>query len=61
MGSIKGKWIKKMATKLIELYPDKFTNDFEKNKQAVNELELIEDKSVRNKVAGLLTSRSGKN
>lgn len=58
MGSIRGKWIKKMATNLLELYPDKFTKDFDKNKQALNELGLIDDKSVRNKVAGLITSRN---
>lgn len=46
-----------MATSLIELYPDKFNHDFENNKTALNELNLIEDKSVRNKIAGLISSR----
>ena len=46
-----------MANGLIELYPDRFSNDFENNKIVLNELNLVDDKSVRNKIAGLISSR----
>ena len=57
MGSIRGKWVKKMAFNLVELYPDKFGKDFDKNKKSLEEMKLVDDKSVRNKIAGLITSR----
>jgi small subunit ribosomal protein S17e len=57
MGSIRGRWIKKMASSLMELYPEKFGKSFESNKKALDELGLIDDKTVRNKVAGLIAGR----
>jgi small subunit ribosomal protein S17e len=56
MGRIRTKWVKGMAKRLIEQYPDKFNNNFEDNKKNLNELELISDKPVRNKVAGYITT-----
>ena len=54
MGCIRTKDIKKAALKLFKTYRDKFTTDFEKNKNVVKELNLIEEKKTRNKVAGYL-------
>jgi len=45
-----------MAKRLIELHPDKFTNNFENNKKFLAELNIIGDKPVRNKVAGYMTT-----
>jgi len=55
MGRVKPKFIKSLAEKLLEAYPDKFTESFEENKKAVAELADIPSKTVRNKVAGYIT------
>jgi len=55
MGRVKPKFIKSLAEKLLEMYPDKFTESFEENKKAVAELADIPSKTVRNKVAGYIT------
>jgi small subunit ribosomal protein S17e len=55
MGRVKPKFIKSLAEKLLEAYPDKFTDKFEENKRAVAELADIPSKTVRNKVAGYIT------
>ena len=55
MGRIRTKDIKNLTFGLIEAYPERFNSDFEKNKDALNSLNLIKDKRVRNKVAGYLS------
>ncbi len=55
MGKVRPRYIKNLARKLLELYPDKFTTDFEHNKKLVIELADIPSKRVRNKVAGYIT------
>ena len=54
MGRIRGKQIKNLSKRLVELYPDKFSNKFEDNKKALDELRLLRDKPIRNKVAGYI-------
>lgn len=54
MGRIRGKWIKKISEKLVEQYPDKVSNNFEDNKKFLDELKIINDKLMRNKVAGYI-------
>jgi len=56
LGRIRTRWVKHMAKRLIERYPDKFTNNFENNKRFLAELNIIVDKPVRNKVAGYMTT-----
>ena len=55
MGNIRTADIKKVSFQLIETYPDKFSHDFEQNKQSVNEANLNSTKMIRNKVAGYIT------
>lgn len=55
MGKVKPRYIKSIAQKLLEMYPDKFSDKFEDNKKAVAELADLRSKSVRNKVAGYIT------
>ncbi len=55
MGNIRTKAIKKAAFQIKGVYKDKLSNDFEKNKQAVNDMKIIENKRMRNKVTGYLT------
>ncbi len=57
MGNIRTSEIKKATFNLVELYPDRFTTDFEKNKLALNEFKIVEIKSVRNELAGYITRR----
>ncbi len=55
MGKVRPAYIKRTARKLLEMYPDKFTDDFETNKRLVQELTDITSKTVRNRVAGYIT------
>ena len=56
MGRIRGKWVKNIAKRLVEKYPDKFNNNFDSNKKFIEELKIIEDKPIRNKIAGYIVS-----
>ncbi len=56
MGNIRTDDIKKMSFRLIEAYPEKFSTDFEHNKESVNELNLTTTKLMRNKIAGYITT-----
>jgi small subunit ribosomal protein S17e len=59
MGNIRTKDIKKAAFQIKEAYHGKLGKDFEKNKQVVKELKLIENKRMRNRVTGYLTRIMG--
>jgi small subunit ribosomal protein S17e len=52
MGRVKTKNIKRTAEKLIEEYPDEFSEDFNENKIKVNKFTTVQSKTVRNKIAG---------
>jgi len=54
MGRIKSTAVKRTAQKLFEENPKMFTEDFEKNKQIVQESTEC-DKKTRNKIAGYIT------
>jgi len=56
MGRIRGKWIKNMSKRLVEQYPGKFSNKFNDNKKVLDELKIINDKPIRNKIAGYIIS-----
>ncbi len=55
MGRIKTTMIKRTANLLIKNYPEKFTEDFGKNKQLVDEVSEIYSKKLRNIIAGYIT------
>ncbi|OYT62899.1 MAG: 30S ribosomal protein S17e [Thermofilum sp. ex4484_15] len=55
MGKVRPSYIKNTARRLLELYPDKFTTDFNQNKKLISELTNITSKRVRNRVAGYIT------
>jgi small subunit ribosomal protein S17e len=55
--AIKPAYVKKTATLLMERYPAAFGDDFEHNKDLVEELTNIESKGVRNRVAGYVTRK----
>ncbi len=56
MGRIKSVAIKNLAMDLMEKDASKFSEDFEKNKKAVDGMRHIESKKIRNVVAGYITS-----
>ena len=54
IGRIRTDDIKKTSFELIKKYPDRFSNDFEKNKQALDDMKIIEEKRLRNRIAGYI-------
>lgn len=55
MGKVRIRLVKRTAKKLLELYPNLFTTDFEHNKQIVNVLVKTPSKKLRNQIAGYIT------
>ena len=63
MGGIKPTIVKKISKILLEKFPDKFGKDFETNKIILSEMNIIDSKLNRNKVAayiGKVKSRQAK-
>lgn len=56
MGRVKTKNIKRVGEKLLEEYPDEFSEDFAENKKKVNEFTTVQGKTVRNKIAGYIVT-----
>ncbi|MEM0243519.1 MAG: 30S ribosomal protein S17e [Candidatus Aenigmatarchaeota archaeon] len=56
MGRIRTKDIKHIAEKILEEHKDKFTDNFEKNKQIISQLYNFQSKKLKNKIVGYLTS-----
>ena len=54
MGKLSTKSLRRKAREIYEVYPDRFTTDFEHNKKSLSELEIFTSKTSRNLVAGLL-------
>ena len=52
MGKVRTEQVKRIARELINRYPSKFSEDFEKNKKFVNDYTNISSIKLRNKVAG---------
>jgi small subunit ribosomal protein S17e len=55
LGKVKTEQIKRLAKELMERFPDKFSNDFDANKHAVDALTHGATTKVRNQVAGYIT------
>ncbi len=55
MGRIKTTLIKRNVHELIQMYPEKFSNDFNENKKLVTETTELYSKKLRNVMAGYLT------
>ncbi len=56
MGRIRTKFIKNLGREIYEKYRDRFTTDFEKNKQIIKEILALPSKRLRNILAGYVTS-----
>ncbi len=55
MGKAVPRNIKQRANLLIEKFPDETSDDFEKNKEFINSMELPFSKKTRNLMAGFIT------
>lgn len=54
---IKPTYIKATGTEIISLYGNRFSNNFDENKQVVAEVTNVESKRVRNRIAGFITRK----
>ncbi|MCW4045345.1 MAG: 30S ribosomal protein S17e [Candidatus Bathyarchaeota archaeon] len=55
MGKVKTEQIKRIANELLSRFPNKFSNNFEENKRAVDALTHGATTRVRNQIAGYIT------
>ena len=55
MGKVRTETVKRAARELIEKFPDRFGNEYEANKLAVNELVRAPSKKLRNLITGYVT------
>ncbi len=55
MGRIKTQLVKRIAKQLVANHHDKFTTEFSKNRELVNELAIVPSKKLRNIIAGYTT------
>lgn len=55
MGKVRTEKIKSVAHELVERFPNKFTANFENNKESVEALTQISSKKLRNRIAGYIT------
>ena len=56
MGRICPTYVKRAARQLLERYPDRFSTNYEQNRKVLAEVATIESHSLRNKIAGYLTT-----
>ena len=56
MGNIRPSFIKIRAIRLCEEYPDQFNDDFDHNKGLVAEYTDVDNKRMRNWIAGYITT-----
>lgn len=56
MGQVRTTYVKNLAKTLVEKYPGRFTDKFEKNKEELDKLVTLESKKIRNIVAGYIVS-----
>ena len=59
MGKVRTEQVKRIARELLDRYPNKFSTDFENNKQFVTELTNISSIKLRNRVAGYVARLAG--
>ena len=57
---IKPAYVKRISRALIERYPERFSDDFDENKEMVTLVTNVESKRVRNRIAGYVTRKNRK-
>jgi small subunit ribosomal protein S17e len=56
MGRIRPTYIKRVAIELVSKYPKVFSADFESNKVLVGKLTNVQSITMRNRIAGYVTT-----
>jgi len=56
MGKVRTETIKKYAKKIYNEFPEKFTLDFENNKNVLKDFTIYDSKHFRNRIAGYITT-----
>ena len=54
MGRVRQTYIKRLAKDLVAADEERFSDDFEENKEELKEMEEFESKRLRNRVAGYI-------
>ena len=54
MGRVRQTYIKRLAKDLVEADPERFSEDFDENKEELKEMDEFESKRLRNRVAGYI-------
>ncbi|MDY6769019.1 MAG: 30S ribosomal protein S17e [Candidatus Nanohaloarchaea archaeon] len=54
MGRVRPKHVKRLSRQLVEEHEDRFTEDFDHNKEELKEMDFVESKKLRNRVAGYI-------
>jgi small subunit ribosomal protein S17e len=55
LGKVRTDTVKRISRELLRRFPDRFTGDFESDKQGVNDLVTTPSKRLRNRIAGYIT------
>ncbi len=55
MGKVRTDTVKRTSRELIRRFPERFTGEFESDKEAVNDLVVTQSKRLRNRIAGYVT------
>ena len=55
LGKVRTDTVKRISRELLKRFPDRFTGDFESDKQGVNDLVTTPSKRLRNRIAGYIT------
>jgi small subunit ribosomal protein S17e len=55
LGKVRTDTIKRISRELVRRFPDRFTGDWETDKESVNQLVTTQSKRLRNRIAGYVT------
>ena len=55
MGNVRTEKVKRVARELFRRYPNRFTADYEQNKEILTSLVNLPSKKLRNMIAGYIT------
>lgn len=55
MGKVRTEKIKRTARELVRRFPNRFSTNFQNNKESVKALTLISSTKLRNRIAGYIT------
>lgn len=55
MGKVRPERVKRIARELINRFPERFTDNFDSNKKAVEALTNVSSRKLKNRIAGYVT------